>query len=94
MLNQIIIVGKLVDIPEIKEDNIYITISVQRSYKNTDGEYKNDIIPIKVWKGIEQQVLDNITKNDVVGIKGRIENNNNQIEIVAEKITFLSHKGD
>lgn len=92
MLNQTTIVGRLIDIPEIKEDSVYITLAVPRSYKNSNGEYDTDFIPIKVWKGVEQQVLDYITKGDLIGIKGMIQNNNNQIEILAEKITFLSNK--
>lgn len=75
MLNQIILVGRLVQDPEIKElengvKTSYITLAVSRSYKNAEG--------------------------DLLGIKGRIqtkqEENKNIIEIVAEKVTFLSSR--
>ena len=31
-------------------------------------------------------------KGDLVGIKGRVESNNKGLQIVAEKLTFLSSK--
>ena len=96
MLNQTVLVGRLVDDPIIEEieDRKYyrITIAVPRSYKNADGEYDTDFIPITLWKGIAQNTLEYCKKGDLVGIKGRIQAEDNNIEIVAERITFLSSK--
>ena len=84
MLNQIVLVGRLVQDPEIKElENgnrlCYINLAVPRSWKNADGIYETDFIPCKVGYP-----------------KGRIqtkqEENKNIIEIVAEKVTFLSSR--
>lgn len=86
MLNQLVIVGRLYQ--EIK-DNI-IVVSVPRSFKNEEGEYDTDLITCKVWGNLSENVEKFCTKGSVIGIKGRLENNNNKIEVIAEKITFLN----
>lgn len=101
MLNQLVLVGRLVSDPEIKETEngnkvSYITLAVPRSYKNADGEYETDFIPCKVSYPMCDTVKEYCKKGDLLGIKGRIqtkqEDNKNLIEIVAEKVTFLSSK--
>ena len=101
MLNQIIIVGRLVQDLEIKElENgkkvCNITLAVTRSYKNADGIYETDFIPCILWKGIADNVKDYCKKGDLVGIKGRLQSrqddDKNIIEVIAEKVTFLSNK--
>ena len=101
MLNQIILVGRLVQDPEIKElENgmriSYITLAVPRSFKNSDGIYENDFINCIVWNNIADNVKEFCTKGDIVGVKGRIQTKQEEdktiIEIVAEKVTFLSSK--
>ncbi len=47
MLNQTVIVGRLVREPELRETEngtkvTNITLAVPRSYKNVDGEYETD----------------------------------------------------
>ena len=49
MLNQVVLVGRLVRDPELRETEegkkvTNITIAVPRSYKNIDGEYDTDFI--------------------------------------------------
>lgn len=97
MLNQIVLVGRLVQDPEIKEleDNrkvSVITLAVPRSFKNADGEYETDFIPCVLWNGIATNTIEYCRKGDLVGIKGRIQSNENKIELIAEKVTFLSTK--
>lgn len=87
MLNQIVIIGRLCQ--EIK-DNI-IVISVPRSFKNENGEYDTDLITCRVSGNLAENAEKFCTKDSLIGIKGRIENNNNKIEVIAEKITFLSN---
>lgn len=101
MLNQIILVGRLVQDPEIKElengiKTSYITLAVSRSYKNADGIYETDFITCKVGYHMCDTVKEYCKKGDLLGIKGRIqtkqEENKNIIEIVAERVTFLSSR--
>lgn len=101
MLNQVVLVGRLVQDPEIKElengiKTSYITLAVPRSYKNSDGIYETDFIPCLLYKGIAENTVEYCQKGDLLGIKGRIqtkqEENKNIIEIVAERVTFLSSR--
>lgn len=99
MENQIVLVGRLVQDPEIKElENemriSYITLAVSRSYKNSDGIYETDFIPVRLCRGVAESVAEYCKKGDLLGIRGSIqtkqEENKNIIEIVAKRVTFLS----
>ncbi len=105
MLNQTVLVGRLVKDPELKETEngnklTHITLAVPRSYKNVDGEYDTDFISCVLWKGIAENAVEYCHKGDLIGVKGRlqsrnIENDNvkRQItELVAEKVTYLSSR--
>ena len=104
MLNQSIIVGRIVHEPEIRETEngtkvTNITLAVQRSYKNVNGEYDTDYIPCILWKGIAETTTEYCKKGDLIGVRGRIqtkviekEDNTKKYltEVVAERVTFLS----
>jgi len=106
VLNQTVIVGRIVKDPELREtDNgskvTNITLAVPRSFKNSDGEYDTDFISCVLWKGIAESTTEYCKKGDLVGIKGRIQTRNIEledesrrhiVEVVAEKVTFLSSK--
>lgn len=86
MLNQVVVVGRLVKEPTKEE----LVISVTRNYKNEDGEYDSDIM--KINHKISSIVEQNIHEGYLVGVKGRLETENNEIKIKAEKLTFLSSR--
>lgn len=90
MLNQVILVGRLVDQPQMEGDSCYVKLAVPRSYKNENGEYDIDFINCKTWEAIATNVCEYCKKGEVIGVKGRLQSNENGIEVVAEKITFLS----
>lgn len=105
MLNQVVLVGRLVRDAELKESEngksyTNITIAVPRGYKNTDGEYEADYIDCRLWQGVAENTAEYCRKGDLLGIKGRIETRvyekNDEkkylTEIIAEKVTFLSGK--
>jgi single-strand DNA-binding protein len=106
MLNQFVIVGRLVRDPELHEtDNgkkvTTITVAVPRSYKNSNGEYETDFINCVLWASIAQNTTEYCKKGDLLGIKGRVqtrtiekeeERPTHLTEMIAEKITFLSNK--
>ena len=98
MLNQTVLVGRLVQDPEIKElENgnkvSYITLAISRSYKNSDGIYETDFIPCIIWNKIAENTEEFCKKDDIIGVKGRLQRlEGNELQVVAEKITFLSSK--
>ena len=95
MLNQIVLVGRLTKNPIIEEGEIKrtnIELAVLRSFKNENGEYETDFIPVVLLGNIGNATCEYCRQGDLIGIKGRIQTNENNIEIVAEKVTFLSSK--
>lgn len=106
MLNQIVIVGRLVRDPELRETEggkkvTNITLAVPRSYKNTNGEYETDYIDCVLWTGIAENTSEYCKRGDLLGVKGRVqtrvfetedEKKRHVTEVVAEKVTFLSPK--
>lgn len=106
MLNQTVIVGRLVREPELFETDsgskvTNITLAVPRSYKNSKGEYDTDFINCVLWKGIAENATEYCSKGDLIGVKGRIQTRTIDIdvdkkkyitEVVAEKVTYLSNK--
>ena len=95
MTNNIILIGRLVKEIELNKDEnerMYAecVLAVQRSYKNDLGMYDTDFIPIKLFGGVAENTSNYCEKGNVIAIKGRIEINNNKIELIAEKVTFLS----
>ena len=104
MLNNVVIVGRIVQNPELKETEkggklANIVLAVPRSFKNSNGEYETDFINCTLWRGIAESTAEYCKKGDLVGIKGRIQTSNYQdsegnkkytTEVVAEKVTFLS----
>ena len=101
MLNQTILVGRLTQDLNGELDNnerkeVYITIAIPRNYKNENGEYDTDFIPIVLKDAIGKNVCEYCKKGDILGIKGRTESikedDSYNVRIVAERVTFLSSK--
>ena len=105
MLNQVVMVGRLTADPEVREtenDNKFskITIAVPRSYKNAEGVYETDFIPVDIWNNIAENTAEYCKKGDIIGVKGRLQVDSFEkdgekkqvLKVAAEKITFLSSK--
>ena len=100
MLNQLVIVGRLVSNIELKENEegkyAEITLAVPRSYKNAEGDYDTDFIKVLILNSIAENSVEYLKQGDLIGIKGRIESikmeSDYSIQIIAEKLTFLSNK--
>lgn len=108
MLNQVILVGRLVSDPEVKKlesgkEVSNITIAVNRSYKNAEGVYEIDFVDCRLWDGIATNTAQYCKKGDVIGVKGRLQTDVIEQEdgtkkkytnVIAEKVTFLSSKSE
>ena len=106
MLNNVVLVGRLVADPELKEVGkegkvVNFTVAVQRSYKNADGEYEADFINCNVWNNIAENMKEYCHKGDVIGVKGILQsssyedkegNKRYKTEVRVDKLTFLSSK--
>lgn len=90
MLNQIIFVGILKEMI-IKDDYYIIKLEVPRRIKENDTK-RSDIITLKKY-GINQLIEEQMEINGIVGVKGHIETDDNEIMTnVIDRLTFLSSK--
>ena len=105
MLNQTVIVGRIVGEPKIIEDNgkksSNLVLAVPRSYKNMEGVYETDFIRCTLWNAIAESTCEYCKKGDIVGVKGRLQTSSYEdkddvkkytSDVIAEKVTFLSSK--
>ena len=109
MLNNLILVGRMVDDPKVKtfDDGIKVcnfVLAVDRPFKNQEtGEYDTDFIKVTVWRGFIDAMVQYCKKGSTIGVKGRIASKMNDIngvkiniiEVIAERVSFISlKKGD
>ena len=106
MLNNVVLVGRLVADPELKEVGkegkvVNFTIAVARSYKNAEGEYDTDFIQCNVWNNIAENMNEYCHKGDLLGVKGQLQsssyddkdgNKRFKTDVRVDKLTFLSSK--
>lgn len=97
MLNQVVMVGRLVAKPIVEENEngrkvSEITIAVNRSFKNYEGIYETDFIKCTLWNVIAENTAEYCNKGDLISVKGRLEClGGNELQVVAEKVTFLAN---
>ncbi len=101
MLNQVVLVGKVLEEPVIKEfgnnnQMAVLLIEVERALNNQ--EVVNDLFQVIMWKNTMQSYLDLCKVNTIIGIKGRLQANNfitkeknkfYSCDVIAEKISIL-----
>ena len=105
MLNQVVLVGRIVRDPELVDTETNkkmsrITIAIPRSFKNMDGEYETDFINCILFDAVAKNAVEYCKKGDIVGVKGRIQSNvvetdgekKYYFDVIAERVTFLSNK--
>ena len=104
MLNQVVIIGRLVEKPIVEENEngkkvCNITLAVPRDFKNDEGIYETDFIKCTLCNVIAENTAEYCKKGDLVGVKGRLETSVYEKEngekyritsVVAEKVSFLS----
>ena len=104
MLNNVILVGRLTQDPEIMEIDSQkkvttVILAVNRNFKNSDGLYETDFIRCILWNSVAATTTEYCRVGDVIGVKGRLqtskyEDENHKIhyitDVIAERVTFLS----
>lgn len=95
MLNQVVIVGRLVSKPIIEKNEngkkySVITLAVPRNFKNDEGVYDTDFIKCILWNSVAEKTAEYCNKGDLISVRGRLECLNGNMQLVIEKISFLS----
>ena len=81
MLNNVVLIGRLVRDPELRytPNNTAVanvTIAVDRSRKNDAGEREADFINLVIWGKTAENFANWIKKGNLVSVTGRIETRN------------------
>ncbi len=104
MLNKVILIGRLVKKPELRESEgglnyLKATIAVQSHYKNKDGDYEVEFIEFTAFGKVAQNTAKYCDKGSMINIVGSLSNNvytdkkginHYQMSLIANKINFLS----
>lgn len=92
MYNYLFLIGRTTDKPTLtKLDNgqcvSTFTLAVSRPFKNSDGAYDTDFIPITVWNGLASNANQYINKGSTIGVKGMLYVKN-------EDVVFKNEEGE
>lgn len=104
MLNHVVLVGRLVKVPEIHKTEsgksvATMVLAVTRPFKTISGEYESDFIECTLWQNIAETTITYVKKGDLIGIKGRLASHvedkeegkyYHTNEVMVERVTFLS----
>lgn len=98
MMNQTVLVGRIVDIVSLERDGestcIKLQVAVTRSYKNAEGEYETDIIPLVLFDSIAKNTMEYVKKGDLICARGRLECTDGDVRVLCDRISYLSSKKD
>ena len=107
MLNNVILMGRLVADPELRTTNsgksvANFRIAVDRSFSK-DGNKETDFITIVVWGSTADFVSKYFSKGDMIALRGEIQtrsyedsngNKRTAFEVVAREVSFCGGKND
>ena len=92
MINQLLLVGIIKDMPlnDLKGNKNEVLIEVRRNYKNSDGVYETDLFKCYLWFAISKKISLNCKEGDLVAIRGRLVDDNDDYKIIAEQVVLLN----
>lgn len=105
-MNVIMLVGRVTKIDTMYDNEtpkIKITMAITRDYKNDDGIYEVDFLPVIASGTIAEKTKQFVKIGDVMSVRGNIQfekhiNEDNgyaveKLEIIANKVSFLASAG-
>ena len=107
-MNNVTLVGRITKTPELRtiasgQVTTNITVAVNRTFTNANGEREADFIPVVVWRKQAENVCKYCTQGSLVGVTGRIQTRSYDgqdgqrryvTEVVADNVTFLGSKNN
>lgn len=102
MINRIVLVGRLVADPELKNTQSGIPVcrfrlAVERNYKGQDGNRVTDFITVVAWKKLAELCQQYLQKGRMAGVEGSLQMNQweqdgqkrTTYEVQADNVQFL-----
>ena len=104
-MNTVLLIGRITHDVEIKQvgegyNRTTISLAVRREFRNSNGEYDTDFIPITLWEGAALTCKELCRKGSMISLRARVQVNRreledgksfNQVELIGEKICLLSN---
>lgn len=104
MLNQTLLVGRIVSKPELNQTETgknyaSITIAVPKSYVNENGEHEANFIDLTAWNERIVRKSDHLLKGDLVLVEASIQTRlvekegkkTKYTDIIVDNIDYLTH---
>lgn len=103
MLNQVVLIGRMGNDPELKYTPSGVAVAsfrlaVNRNFKSQSGEQETDWIDIVTWRQSAEFAANYLTKGRLVAVQGRLQtrtwvaqdgSKRKAVEVVAERVTGL-----
>lgn len=96
MINQLLLVGIIKKMPlyDLLGSQNELLLEVKRNYKNTDGVYEVDLFKCFLWFAISKKINLNCKEGDLIAVRGRLVDDNNNYKIVAEQVVLLNKSAE
>ena len=103
-MNTVLLVGRITHDVEIKHVGdgysiCNISLAVRRGFKNSDGEYEVDFIPVTLWEGVANTCKEICKKGSLIALTARVHMEKreleegrviNQMKLIGEKLSLFS----
>ncbi len=92
MLNQVALVGEVIEIPENSEEGTFF-LKVLRYHKELNGYYLSDVVRCNSWKGTLSSVRQAHHLGHIITVSGRLVSMDNGLcSVLAEKVDYVSRR--
>lgn len=107
-INLTVLIGRLTKDPDLRyipttgNPVTTFTVAVNRTFKNKDGNYDADFIPVQVWGKTAENAANYLAKGRQVGVSGRLQVRSYETEkgekrwvteVVADRVEFIGGNG-
>ncbi len=103
-MNQTLLIGRVVEVPETKETKsgktvANLVVAVPRDYQNNEGVYETDFFDCTAWNQKANKAADYFKVGDLVLVEAKLQTNSYEkngekirnIDINIKDVRFLSH---
>lgn len=106
-MNKVILIGRLTKDPDVhytQSQNVTcsFTLAVNREFKNQNGQYEADFIPVVLWGKTAEAAGNSLAKGHRLCVEGRMQVRTYEdkqgktvwvTEVIGNRIEFLERKG-
>lgn len=77
-MNQFCLAGKIASIPQVHTSpqgwkSCVVQLEVERPFANSKGEFESDLLPMEVWRGAAETLVNCAKVNSWITARGRIQ---------------------